>query len=98
MTKDDIRMIRLVAAGYSNAQIGTKMIKSTDSVKSRLLYLFRYTGARSRAHLVALAYELNILRRGAVIVPRTKQPFTIEPDLATLAPGSRNEEGGPGVR
>lgn len=59
-----LQMLPLVAAGYSNAQIATRLYISLDTVKYRMRRLRRDLGAHSRAHLVRAAVEHGLLALG----------------------------------
>lgn len=50
------------ASGLTNAEIGRPLFLHVDTVKRRLRRLYRVLGARDRAHAVALAYDLGLLR------------------------------------
>lgn len=53
--------VRHVAAGRSNQEIAELMAVSTDGVKSRIIALMKLLGARDRAHIVAVAFQMGIL-------------------------------------
>lgn len=52
-------VLRLVAEGMTNAEIGRVLHVSIETVKSNLRSILAFYGARNRSHAVALA-----IRRG----------------------------------
>ena len=55
LTARELQVIRLVAQGYSNKQIGDRMELSTLTVKSHMARIAKKVGVGDRAHIVALA-------------------------------------------
>jgi DNA-binding NarL/FixJ family response regulator len=60
-TRCKSKILRLIAAGLSNAEIAEKLQISRYTVAQHIAEMFRITGARSRAELVARAYCDGIL-------------------------------------
>lgn len=56
------QVLRGVAAGRTNAEIGQLLFISEHTVKSHLLELRRRLGAQDRANAVHLAHRLGLLR------------------------------------
>lgn len=56
-----LEVLRLIAAGYSNAMIARKLHLSDDGVKSRVRALLDTLGAVDRAHAVHIAHNRGIL-------------------------------------
>lgn len=54
-------VLRLVAEGHTNAVIAGRLRIATDTVKTRLLVLYRTLGARNRAHAVAEGFRRGYL-------------------------------------
>ena len=50
-------MLTLLAAGLSNAEIGTRLYLSNATVKTHINRIFAKTGARGRAQAVRYAYQ-----------------------------------------
>lgn len=55
-------LLPLVAEGLSNLEAGVRLGVAEETVKSRLVVLFRQFGAVSRANLVRLAVDADVLR------------------------------------
>lgn len=62
-------VLRLIADGCTNAEIGGRLGIAEDTVKSRARALYHLMGARDRAHAVSIGYQRGVLkvdrRRGA---------------------------------
>ena len=50
-------MLRLIAAGLSNAEIASELVLSAATVKTHVNRIFYKTGARDRAQAVRYAYR-----------------------------------------
>lgn len=61
LTYREYQVLRHVACGRTNAEIGEKLGLSEDTVKTHLRRLFRKWGARDRTHAVALGYHRGVL-------------------------------------
>lgn len=55
-------VLRLIAEGNTNADIGRRLFISEDTVKCRVSALYALLGARGRAHAVALGYQCGLLK------------------------------------
>ena len=53
-------MLKLIAAGLSNAEIAETLVVSAATVKTHVNRIFSKTGARDRAQAVRYAYEHGI--------------------------------------
>lgn len=60
----EAQVLRGIAAGRSNAEIGRELFLSEDTVKTYVRRLFRKLGAKNRFHVVAVAYETGLLGGG----------------------------------
>jgi len=58
----EIEVLQLVAAGYSNGQVGQELGLSPLTIKAHLARIGRRLGSGDRAHLVALAMRTEIIR------------------------------------
>lgn len=54
-TAKQLDVIRLIADGMDHAEIAAALWITTDCVNQRIARAFKWTGARNRAHLIALA-------------------------------------------
>lgn len=54
-----------IAVGQTNAAIGRELSLAEDSVKNQVSRMLRLVGANDRAHLVAIAYDKQLLRNAA---------------------------------
>lgn len=64
ITRQMRNVLRHVAAGATNADIGRALYVSEDSVKTHLRLLYIRWHATGRAHAVALGYEYGVLKPG----------------------------------
>lgn len=65
LTQREMRILRGIAAGHTNAQIGRDLYLAADTIKAATRRIFVKLGARDRASAVAEAYERQILRPAA---------------------------------
>ncbi len=66
LTPTEHRALELVAEGFSNAQIGTRIFRSEHGVKNIIERIHRkIPGARNRTHLVTKAHEMGLLGQGS---------------------------------
>jgi DNA-binding NarL/FixJ family response regulator len=56
-----LEILKLVAEGLSNPEIGAKMSLSVSSVSAHLRLLFRRIGAKDRAHAVYLCLRDGVI-------------------------------------
>lgn len=70
LTHHNVAIIRLIAAGMTNAEIGAELHLGEDTIKTHLKRIFAKLDARNRQHLVAICYDEGILQRGASNPPR----------------------------
>ncbi len=61
LTEREIQVLRGMAEGKSNAEIGRDLYVSEDTVKTHARRLFRKLGARDRAHAVAVGFRTGVL-------------------------------------
>jgi DNA-binding NarL/FixJ family response regulator len=57
LTSREVEVLKLVAAGLSNAEIATALVVSAATVKTHINHIFQKTGARDRSQAVRYAYE-----------------------------------------
>jgi LuxR family maltose regulon positive regulatory protein len=61
LSKREMEVLVLIAAGESNQEIATKLFVSTSTVKTHINRLYRKLGARSRTQAIARARELDLI-------------------------------------
>jgi DNA-binding NarL/FixJ family response regulator len=61
LTERELQVLRGMADGQSNAEIGRELFVSEDTVKSHARRLFRKLGARDRAHAVAAGFRAGLV-------------------------------------
>jgi DNA-binding NarL/FixJ family response regulator len=61
LTERELQVLRGMADGRSNAEIGRDLFVSEDTVKTHARRLFRKLGARDRAHAVAAGFRQGLV-------------------------------------
>ena len=61
LTPREVEVLRLIAAGLSNAEIARELVVSAATVKTHVNRVFAKTGARDRAQAVRYAYERGLV-------------------------------------
>ena len=64
ISQREAEVLRLVARGLSNAEIGAELFISLPTVKSHVARLLAKLGARDRVQLVVVAYESGFVVPG----------------------------------
>jgi len=60
LTERELEIVRLVASGYKNKEVGNTLTISERTVKTHLTNIFQKLGVRDRVHAVILAYESGV--------------------------------------
>lgn len=61
LTERELQVLRRMADGKSNAEIGRDIFVSEDTIKTHARRLFRKLGARDRAHAVAAGFQAGLV-------------------------------------
>jgi LuxR family maltose regulon positive regulatory protein len=62
LTRKELRVLQLLAEGYSNSAMAEKLFVSDSTVRTHLRNINMKLGARSRTQAVAIARRLGLMR------------------------------------
>ena len=63
LSKRQVQILPLVAAGMTNEAIGHELHLGADTVRTHIKHAFARTRAKNRAQFVTWGYETGLLRR-----------------------------------
>jgi DNA-binding NarL/FixJ family response regulator len=67
-------VVRLIAAGLSNAEIASSLYLSEATIKSHITRILARLGLRDRVQVAVYAYEHGIVRPGHGTAPADRKP------------------------
>jgi DNA-binding CsgD family transcriptional regulator len=85
LTRRQVEVLRVVANGHTNAEAAALLSVSAETVATSLRLVYRALGVGDRAHAVAVALRVGLLRPGEIHVPESLRA-RLRPAQTTEAP------------
>jgi DNA-binding NarL/FixJ family response regulator len=86
LTERETEILRLIAGGLSNAEIGRKLYISETTVKTHVTHILAKLGLRDRVQAVVLAYQAALFEQAPGELPLA---HPLGPELAATAVARR---------
>ncbi|WP_255951587.1 helix-turn-helix domain-containing protein [Streptomyces odontomachi] len=93
LAPEQLAALRLAASGYSSRQIAARLGATESAIHQRLNQMARTVGARSRAHLVAIALCRGLIRAADVDLPAIGDIAAFERQGVVAASGDIARQG-----
>jgi LuxR family maltose regulon positive regulatory protein len=61
LSNQELRVLRLLAAGHSNQEIAHELIVSVNTVKAHVKHIYDKLGVNNRRHASEAAHQLNLI-------------------------------------
>jgi DNA-binding NarL/FixJ family response regulator len=74
LSEREREVVRLVAAGLSNAELASQLYLSEATIKSHITRILARLGLRDRVQIAVYAYEYGIVRPGRGNPPADREP------------------------
>jgi DNA-binding NarL/FixJ family response regulator len=66
LTNRELAVLKLLARGHSNAEVGQALHLAETTVKTHVAHLLAKLGLTDRVHIVVFAYESGLVQPGTI--------------------------------